>query len=521
MAIFQAITSIRNSLPISSLHADERGSIAVGHIFWVLIAACFMSLFFNAGYATKKKNDSQRPAMAISQSVGVWKARGMNVVASHQHLQGELAAMVVIHHAIGGDALDEHHRGNTRMQDTALDIGFGLATIVGAPTPYYSRVRQPVYAGATLLKAHKINKSSLAATYVAKFFAKIYTGDTSALDAFENQLGREWEALRRLYQQARNMVALKQSIMKTILPESNRQMHRIIEGIPSLAMRTAKEIAHRYDVKLHIPPDDLNLPVEVDPYTTLQGPPDGYNPPQDCDCDTERADNPRYQMVKTSQLARSSFPWVNYHRTAMIRRLLLRAPLSLAWKYYYDEAAGNSRVIYDRLLKDHGVRMVVMPTKVAPDKGWEDWTFEEHSNLADKHLTAMVLTGQELKDPMGSPFLFRKPEMETWVRWDAVMLKNDNPQERPKKRIDLLGCKRIVPSRQAVVGYDTLAWDQSKDRVSELVGNGIPHVFPKIRNAWNFTPTAVTDFQNNRMREANLPGWAEDMQKVLPNTLNP
>jgi hypothetical protein len=506
---------------VRSLHADDRGSIAVGHVVWVMIAIAMASLFFNLGVSTKKKGDSQRPAMAISHSIGVWKARGMNVVASHQHLQGELAAMVVIHQAIGGDALDARRQGNTRYQDLALDAGYALARLVDAPTPYYPYVRRPVYAGATLLKAHRVNKLSLAGVYAAKFVAMITIGNTAALDAVEMQLGREWEALQRLYQQARALTPMKQSIMRTILPNANRQLRRIVQDIPTLALRTANEIAQRYEVKLHIPREDLELPIEVDPYATLDRPPPGYIPPEDCNCPTEPADNPRYQMVKTSQLARATFPWVNYHRLAMVQRLLLRAPLSMASVYYYDEAAGESRVILDRLQKNHDVRLYVMPGKIAPDKGWEDWTFAQHSNLADQHLTAMVLTGQDLKDPMGSPYLFRKPQMGTWVRWDAVMLKNDNPQIRPSQRIDLLGCKRIVPSRQAIVGYDTLAWDQSASRVSELVGNGIPHVFPRVKNAWNFTPSVVTDYQNHRMKHVQVPVWARDVQSVLPETLVP
>jgi len=517
---FQA-SSIEQPSVVWALHRDERGSIAVGHVFWVMIATCVMALFFNLGYSTKKRSDAQHPATSISHSVGVWKARGMNVVASHQHLQGELAAMVIIHHAIGGDQLDEHRLGDTRRQDRALDVAYAAAVSVGAFTPYYSRVRQPVYAGATLLKAHRVNKLSLAAIYAAKAAIRALGGDPSVLDPLEYQIGREWEALRRLYQQARGMVELKQSIMRTILPAANRQLDRIVDSIPRLASRTASEIAKKYNVHVHIPPEDLALPIEVDPYTNLDGPPSGYTPPRDCDCPTEEADNPRYQMVKTSQLARATFPWVNYHRAAMISRLLVRAPLSLAGKFYYDEAAGLSRDILDRLQKEHQVRLYVMPGKVAPDKGWEHWTFAQHSNLADNHLTSVILTGQKLDDPMGSPFLFKKPEMEHWVRWDAVMLKNDNPQHRPSQRIDLLGCKRIVPSRQAEVGYDTLAWDQRRHRVSELVGNAIPHVFPRINNAWNYTPTVVTDFQNDEVRRARLPSWAKEVRTVLPRTLEP
>ncbi len=506
---------------VNGLHEDQRGSIAIGHVLWVMIAITFASLFFNLGFSTKRKNDLQRPANAISHSVGVWKARGMNVVSSHQHLQGELAAMVILHHAIGGDELDAHELADTRRLDLYLDVSRGFAASVSASTPYYSTVRRPIYAGAMLLRAQRRIKLAVAGIYMGKFSIKVLGGSTAALDALEMQYGREYQALERLYRQARSMVDLKRSIMKTTLPAANKQLHNIVSSVPSLALRTAEEIADRYKVKLHIHPDDLKLPLDVDPYATLDRPPHGYRPPQDCDCPTERADNPRYQMVKTSQLARSAFPWVNYHRGAMVMKLFLRAPLSLAGKIYYDEAAGQSRLILDRLQKDHGVRLYVLPGKVQPDKGWEKWTYAEHSNLADKHFTTVVLTGQELAAPVGSPYLFRKSEMDTWVRWDAVMLKNDNPQHRPSERIDLLGCKRIVPSRQAIVGYDTLAWDQSRHRVSELVGNAIPHVFPRIKNAWNFTPTIVTDYENHRVRNSQLPGWAQGMKSVLPQTLVP
>lgn len=511
------------------LNSDERGSFAIGHIYWVAVFSALIAMLFNVGLSTKERSEIQRSATAISHPVGVWRARGMNVLSAHQHLQGEIVAMIIVHHAIGGDELDTNRVGDTTKQDRDLDRAWKAATAAGAKTPQYRNVRREVRAGATLLKAHKRLKHQLELVYKTKTFAKAlqaipYTYKLGVkieqlADNYEVLIGREWQALRNLYDRARELLPMKRELISRYLPAARDQMKRMMDSIPKLTQHTASELAKHYDVKFFIPEKDRSLPVELDPYAKLQGPPADYVPPKDCNCPSIPADNPRYQMVKTSQLARASFPWVVYHRSPIMARMIWRMFLTRAFAIYEEETAGQARVVLDRLQAQHNLGFYVLPGKVAPDKGWEDWTMAENSHLADSHFTSVVLTGQPLETPLGAPFIFGKPADKHWVRWDTVMLINDNPQHPPKERIDLLGCKRIVPDEQARVGYDTLAWDQSKGRVPELVAGGWPSVFPRIKNGWNYTPSLVTDFQNKRIKNLPLPDWAKAIRDVLPNRL--
>jgi hypothetical protein len=518
-------------LNLHRLNVDEQGSFAIGHIYWVTVFSALIAMLFNIGFSTKERNEIQRPATAISHPVGVWRARGMNVLSAHQHLQGEVVSLIIVHHAIGGDELDANRVGDTSKQDRNLDRAWKAAQAAGANTPYYRDVRQEVRAGAMLLRANRSLKEMLTRVYWAKATAKLMQKSKfppvvaagvaleKAMDLLETQIGLEWRALRNLYDRARELLPVKRDLISRYLPAARDQMNRILDSIPKLTQQTANELASRYGVKVFVPENDRSLPVVVDPYAKLQGPPPGYVPPTDCDCPSVPADNPRYQMVKTSQLARASFPWVVFHRSAIMGRLIWRAPLSHAAAIYEEETAGQARVVLDRLQAQRNLGLYVLPGKVAPDKGWEDWTKAEKSQLADSHFTSMVLTGQYLETPMGAPFIFSEPAEKHWVRWDAVMLINDNPQHPPQQKIDLLGCKRIVPDEQARVGYDTLAWDQSRGRLPELVAGGWPNVFPRIKNGWNYTPSMVTDFQNSRIKNLPLPDWAKAIREVLPNRL--
>jgi hypothetical protein len=524
---------VKWTLSLSRLHRDERGSLAIGHIYWVAVFSLLIAFLFNMGFSTKKRSELQRPATAISHPVGVWRARGMNVVSAHQHLQGEVIAMLILHHAIGGDELDAGRVGDTRRQDRALDNAWRAASIMGASTPYYRQVRREVRAGAMLLRANRNLKEILTTIYINKAIAKgmqrsIFWPVVAAgrlleqiMDIYEKQIGREWEALNRLAIQARSMLPLKRAIIQLYLPAARDQLERMVNAIPAITQQTAEQLADRYGVKVFVAKSDRSLPIEKDPYAKLQRPPFGYERPLDCDCPSVPADNPRYQMVKTTQMARASFPWVVYHRVAMMERLFIRAPFSKAAFIYEEESAGQARLILDRLQAARNLGFYVLPGKVAPDKGWEKWTFANNSKMADQHFSSIVLTGQPLESPVGSPFAFASAEDEHWVRWESVMLINDNPQRRPRERIDLLGCKRIVPDEQAIVGYDTLAWDQRRGRQPELVAGGWPDVFPRIKNGWTFTPSIVTDYQNHRLKSLSMPTWASSIKPQLPSRLHP
>ena len=142
------------------MNGRRRGSSRKGLITWgtllsVLFLMILVSLVSNTAITVSQKMETQNTADAVAYSSAIWVARGMNSITATNHIIGELNALYVIHHALGGKWLDDHHQDKKRnhgdfslivppfsyggftfqLANIALDIKFPTAFALSLATP--------------------------------------------------------------------------------------------------------------------------------------------------------------------------------------------------------------------------------------------------------------------------------------------------------------------------------------------------------------------------------------------------
>jgi hypothetical protein len=561
----------RCTIAVVRLVRDDRGVFTIANCIAVAFCGVLMGLVFNVGHVLQQKVELQNTADAAAYSAAIWQARGMNAVTATNHVIGEVLSFVVLHHAFGGKNLDEGTAANTAKADAFLRTWKRAASIVQECTCAYGKVRPKVLAEATLLEGKVNLKFWLGIDYFGKFTVKttlwpwpwtrpLAIAFLRMLEIWERKVGSEYVLLNGIETMARGLLPIKVATRDLLLPAMKKYTDRVVETVPGLALETAETIGRlngvpstlfgrgRPEPRLALGsasagPYPARLPVEKDPFADATTPdipaelriPDGT---VNCNCPTDRTANMRRQIVKTTQLARATFPWVLYHREPVINawkflertRLLMFAgqdpwsffqskdppppeQRSVRWSLvpfwvgamctgavaglsfgfdhlsdvYREFTAGKSIELCDELQtsRRHQLWLYVMEDAAPPDKGYEGWT--EDQVAADRLFTVIGLAYQTPPVIMGEPMVYRQSHPNGRVAYAQAMIYNGNRQIRPKVRIDLT-CKRIVPEHQAIVGWDTLNWlveDLARDRVRELRGGGGFEVnYPKIRVNW-------------------------------------
>src|SRR4051794_27512917 len=88
---------------LSRLHASEDGMLSLVTIVTVMFLLLLASLVVNVGATVNAKIEAQNAADSVAYSSAVWMARAMNEVTTTNHLMGEMMALFIVYHAIGGD----------------------------------------------------------------------------------------------------------------------------------------------------------------------------------------------------------------------------------------------------------------------------------------------------------------------------------------------------------------------------------------------------------------------------------
>src|SRR5262245_55067222 len=124
----------------------EGGMLSLVSLFVVLGFLVLFSLLSNAGKTVGQKLEAQNAADAVAYSAGVEMARGLNSVTAANHLIGELQALVVLHHGLGGDELDGLARARRTPTDIqqSLQISYQLARVfsTGGTRPNASQYQE-------------------------------------------------------------------------------------------------------------------------------------------------------------------------------------------------------------------------------------------------------------------------------------------------------------------------------------------------------------------------------------------
>ncbi len=546
----------------SRVHQDERGSVAIVNVIAVMFCCLLVVWITNIGLVTHQKVEAQNAADAMAYSGTLWLARGMNAVTATNHVIGEMMSFVILHEAIGGQRLEGGVDGpaDTERVDAALDAAQAAASALGARTPAYETVRQQegIYADRTLLDSKVQLKRWLTWIYLMKAAAKAMQSSSlppvvaagvaleALMDAFEPVIRWEYVILKELHAVAVALLPLKMVVRDRMLPDAKKYTTYVRDTVPELAEQTARHIAESSGGAGTLFPMKPELPIVLDPHAHAMAPvfDDSFYlraPRQSCGCPSAQADDIRAQIVKTSQLARASWPWVNYHRQPILEVLAWLCPFSGASDHYFEHTAGASKYLLNKLQLSlyHDLGLYVMKNYPAPDKGYGRWTRDPVR--ADNMLSLVGLFHYNKPAVIGEPLFFKQAHEDGRITLAQGLLYNANEQQRAEYRIDL-SCKRIVPVRQANVGYDTLNWlsgsrqtergcrdngtpynaddDPFENRPFELVGIGLPPEYPQILINWQAKLVPLTSNRLQQLRESgSIPGEFRAMtMRLLPVT---
>ena len=527
-------------------HACEAGTLTLTNAVAVMLSFLLIVLPMNIGNVVEEKVQSQNAADAIAFSASLVQARAMNAITATNHVIGEMNAFVVLHEAIGGELLE---RGGTAESTQSLhgvkiksgsdlqeinnnlDIAFQAASGMGAITTAYQTVREQdgIQADATIVDSKSKLKTILTTVYQTKFaailmqrsgFAPIVAAGKAlevAMDLLELKVFQEYQTLNGFEQIAKALLPVKQILRDQMMPAARRYTVNVVQQTPDLVNEVAKEIGEANGVFASVYPTDPSLPVVLDPHreadqiidtNSLSGPL--------CPCEVDERSGGRDQVVKITQLARATFPWVNYHRQPILNLLGKLVPLSKAKDYYFDHTNGYCKSVCIEVQRSdkQDMGLYVIENDGAPDKGYAEWT--QSPVMADRMFSLVGLALKEAPTVIGRPGFFNQHHSDGRATIAQAILYNANDQVRPEHKIDIT-CKRISPSVQADVGWDTLNW-RSGTQPSELVGfgEGLAADFPEIEVNWQakLVPLSNARLQDLTSARTSLPSFAPLLEKM-------
>ena len=581
------LTLRRNEL--AALHTDERGMMSFANCVCVLLSALLITATINTSHIANRKIERQNAADAVAQSGGVWMARGMNSITATNHLIGEMLSMVILHEAVGGkkqeqkvsaeDGANKSKKAENpeklKRQDNRLKLAYDLAKaaaksgIIQAPDKIiYEMVYQrsggqsQIMAEATLLDSKMNLKAWLTRAYQGLAVAAVlkaipYTRPAGealekAMLLLELKVAQEYRTLKALHGIVDELLPVKKLLRDQMLPFAKKYTTDVTKLVPGIAQATANRIGEMNAVtgQLFPTPGNLRLPVKMDPLSlshTLSKPNTEVPEPnpKGCGCPSEQTAVTWDQVSKMTQLARATFPWVNYHRKPILDGLAATCQLAGAKDFYFHWSNGYSKMIIQEQQEPQGdnpdshLGLYVLEGYDGPDKGYELWNIAEYSTMADDYFTVIGLAHQKPPFVVGRP-IFNQEHSAGMLAYSMVLLYNGNEQERPQHRIDPT-CKRLVPIRQANVGMDTLNWypgsrqkqtgcelrpaasGNGENRPFELLGIGLPADYPRIQVNWQSKLVPATSHMLSRLKQASLPGdfetTSERLLDVVPRSL--
>lgn len=486
----QPDTSSAHSAPRLGWPVAEEGMISLVTIVVVAFLLVLISFVGNIGLAVTRKIETQNAADSATYSGAVWMARGMNAITAGNHLMGEVLCFVVIHHAIGGEELDEGERGKKDEVDSAaqsLEQAAMAAENAGAATGVFAYdtidsmddYDLEVTAGATVVEGKLRLIKALTVVYVVKavagaleqsgFYITVAIG--YALEAVavaaEVWILAEWLALSGLEALAKATVQLKKALFNVGLPAVSVYQGQAAIAAPALAIEAAETMARRHGMKGALYPGEgsLRLPVRLDPTS---------------------ADDPESDEFKRSQVVRATYPWVRYHRQPL-RKFMSWMIVSQA-KRFYTDFSNEFTLTKSAELYEKNVRLYVMDGPFQElNKGSELWT--RNSREADRRFCVVGFAHRDPPKWIASRML-DSPASKGIATYAQAMFYNanrQNPNGSPPQGI------------QPEIGWDTLNWFSPVERsYAHEHGEGIEDENrPRIRINWQAKLVPVT-----RLRDA-------------------
>jgi len=585
------LTKLRHD--VHMLHRDQSGMMTMANVVCVLLSVLLFTATLNNSHVANRSVERQSAADAIASTAGVWIARGMNSITATNHLMGEMLSMVILHEALGGKkqengvsaddgpnkSKEAERPRKLKRRDAELKLWYQAALaasrsgLIRAPDEnifelVYQRSggSSDILAEATLLDSKMKLKEWLIRTYQGMVLAAAlkaipYTRAAGealevVMQLLELKIQQEYLTLKAIHGIADQLLPVKLLLRDSMLPYAKSYTTDVVRTTPLMARAAAERIGAMNNVRADVFPylGGLQMPVQIDPLalshqlpvTDLSVPePD----PLGCGCPSVRSAVSWDQVSKMTQLARATFPWVNYHRKPVLDAMSATLHLADTKEFYFHWTNGYSKFIVQEQQEPNGsdpdshLGLYVLKGYDGPDKGYELWNLAEHSQLTDEYFTLLGLAWQKRPSVIGSP-VFRQQHPDGMLSYAMVLLYNGNEQQRPQYRIDPT-CKRIVPIRQANTGMDTLNYlsgslqDQEgcgaatgepptsragENRPFELLGIGIPAEYPQIKVNWQSKLIPATGFQLARLKRSSgghpFGNVIRRMLDTVPRSLN-
>jgi hypothetical protein len=481
---------MRESSPLSldrlsrDLHRKEEGMLSLASLFVVLGFLVLIGLLANAGMTASRKLETQNAADAVAYSAGVEMARGMNSVTAINHLIGELTALAVLIHTLGGDdlyngtspprtpqdlqyLLEGFNTAAQGISENAIPQVYGDAYKAVQPDPdvggaiYYSRIRLKLVL-AWALEVHIIGGLIVDVGKALEGFFGLGFPIEAAGDAicyaawsFEFKVWSESKILDVVEDVAKglNDLRVEKTIREVIVPALYLYQDGFVSAPVVSSPWKAKDAANATqapnladEVSLYPPLSLVPLPVPQLQLPVMKNK----------DFDTN---NP-----KRSQLMRATTPWVQWWRQEWIdfgKDALLLSRFAYQFERFSTQ---YSLSIVQSLLNDKNIYLYVMsnPDPQGRGKTFEPWTYADQpdgdmggragSEMADK-MFCVVGMAHRPAPPVASPFvgtraLFRQENAGGMACYAQAMFYNANPQ------VHNSGTQYL----QSIAGWDTLNW---------------------------------------------------------------
>jgi hypothetical protein len=437
--------------------ADEQGMMSMTVVVAVLAFLALAGLVANVASTIRHKIEAQNSADALARSLAVHRARGLNAITATNHLVGELLALVILQHAIGGDELDGQGRAlnsNEMAMQPRLKAAYKVAQALAEDYEFVEGLYDDVYPGpaqdegATLRYSRLRLQQVLTWTYQAVAIGSIAEdigdmdipyvswilgpiGEAALIFAkiFELKVKSEWMILDGLHKVAGLLGAPKSLLINPIIPLLYSYEPAVLASTQLRAEKVIRtvEAPNRVDGYSFPLPPLFDLPVAPEP-TIDQLPADA---------------------IARSQLIRATYPWVVYWRKPIREMMDWPLRLSLARVHYRKFTDLYTRTKCLEQQQDYSVRLYVLADLdlTATDKGHEPWTVPDGSNQADQRFGVLAVAHRQ-PPQITSSALFNQANPDGIFAYAQALTYNANPQ---------------VPSPpgdyQPRIGWDTLNWN--------------------------------------------------------------
>ena len=347
-------------------HRDEGGMVSFVFLIALVLLMVMGGMMYNTGRTVNRKIETQNAADAVAYSGSLWTARGMNAMTAANHVIGELNALYVVHHALGGKYLDEESEENDTTElepiniwvDTAYEIGKNIA---GATIPHADPeqvVKNPksdknsaIYEGKRQLKllmggfqtAHAIFRGIEVAAQGIPIVGPIIKAAMIALEAamlvMEVLVIKEYLILTGVEMLAKVTSIPKQAIPVLVTVVSWYQKLLLV-GIPIQSLRAADALGERHGAAglivggiPEIPDDVMGIAGSLAQFVPVMP----VEQAEKAENNLKNSDGQNSTLEKRSQMLRASYPWVVHWRKNIedfLKNIIFGAPMSGAGGSY-------------------------------------------------------------------------------------------------------------------------------------------------------------------------------------------